>query len=430
MSQLILCLPLPDADSALFAYALSQDGQALDRHGMAEAALLPFQGVHDVVALVPIQALSWHRVQLPKGSTAQPGRLRTVLEGLLEEQVLDDIDALHCAVQPGIDKTGGAAWVTVCQRDWLRQALAVLENAGCRVGRIVPEFAPSLRTPEAAQASPDTAAPPADARLYAIGEQPEAWWVRTGSDLSAGEMPPCVLRWPLADPRHASLQQDPLPFALSSLPETAVLADAAVAEDAEHWLHHPVSVQHPAQRWLQAASSPWNLAQFDLASSPADRMRKQAERYWHHFRHAPQWQPVRLGLLALLVVQLLGLNWAAWNERRQLAQNKQQLNSILTSTFPQVKLVLDPPLQMEREVGQLRQRSGTLVAQELEGLLTLIGSALPGTHLQAVQWDGTQLRLKGLAPTAEQQQALRQSLASGQMVLAQDGSDWLIRRKP
>ncbi|HEY8356183.1 MAG TPA: type II secretion system protein GspL, partial [Ramlibacter sp.] len=73
MSSLIVSLPLEPATAATeWAFALSPDGRTLQDHGKAAAALLPLpRGTGaEIVALVPVQALAWHRVDLPKGISA------------------------------------------------------------------------------------------------------------------------------------------------------------------------------------------------------------------------------------------------------------------------------------------------------------------------------------------------------------------------
>lgn len=437
MAQLLVRLRLPGAPEASFSHVLSPDGQAVDRHARSEAALLPWQDAHEVVALVPAQALSWRRVQLPKGSTANPARLRTVLEGLLEEHVLDDMAELHCALQPDAAKATGPVWVAVCHAGWLREQLDELEAAGCVASRIVPEFAPQpFGAAPAAFSEPGLDAPalPEDARVHAIAEDDgSAWWVRTGSDLEAGDDAPGVLLWPLPDPAEADLAQAEPPESVRRLAQqhpNAVLADAGIAQWAEQSLRQPVTVQHAAQRWLQAAATPWNLAQMAFANRQSDRMRKQAGLLWQRLVQAPQWQAVRWGLVALVLVQLIGLNWAALQERRMLADNKQAIAKTLTDTFPHVKLVVDPPTQMQRELDLLRQRSGALAPTEMEGMLTLISRALPDAQLQALQWDGAQLRIKGLALSTEQQASLQGTLHPSRLKLSQDGNDWLIRPAP
>ncbi|HEY0824720.1 MAG TPA: type II secretion system protein GspL, partial [Ramlibacter sp.] len=147
MSSLLVSLPLEPATNATeWAYAATPDGSTLADHGRAPAALLPLpRGAGaEVVAVVPVQALSWHRVDLPRGVAPGTPRLRAALEGLLEEQLLDDTESVHLAVEPA-SRAGEPAWVAICDRAWLRSALQLLEAAGRPVSRIVPEFAPEGR---------------------------------------------------------------------------------------------------------------------------------------------------------------------------------------------------------------------------------------------------------------------------------------------
>lgn len=68
---------------------------------------LPWTPDAEVVVVVPIIRLSWHRVDFPKGTLErgffQEGnapRLRAVLDGLLEDRLLDDTAQLHFAIRP------------------------------------------------------------------------------------------------------------------------------------------------------------------------------------------------------------------------------------------------------------------------------------------------------------------------------------------
>ena len=63
-------------------------------------------------------------------------------------------------------------------------------------------------------------------------------------------------------------------------------------------------------------------------------------------------------------------------------------------------------------------------------MLTLISRALPDAQLQALQWDGAQLRINGLALSTEQQASLQGTLHPSRLTLSQDGNDWLIRPAP
>ena len=366
MSSLIVALPLEPAGPATeFAFALSSDGRSLQSHGTAPAALLPEpRGAGaEVVALVPVQALSWHRVELPKGLGANSPRLRAALDGLLEERLLDDPEALHFALQPQ-PAAGQPVWVAACSRTWLRQCLQTLESAQRTVTRIAPEYAP-----EGAPA------------LYATGEPEHGLLVGASAD--------GVLWLPLA---AASL---PL---LPALPEEAPhVAEPAVAATAEQLLQRKFELQQTAQRWLRAAQSAWDLAQFEFASSGRSRALKKVASGWAELLRAPHWRPARWGAVLLVVANLAGLNAWAWKERGALEAKREAVRRSLTQTFPQVKVVVDAPVQMEREVAALRQVTGAVSGRDLESMLAALSTAVPpGRTAAGLEFTGTELRVRGL----------------------------------
>src|SRR3954447_22497953 len=101
MSALIVVLPAhPVGGSTEFEFAVTNDGSTMASHGSAQAAVLPtpMRAGSEVVAIVPAQTLSWHRIELPKGVTARTPRLRSALDGLLEDQLLDEPESLHFAL--------------------------------------------------------------------------------------------------------------------------------------------------------------------------------------------------------------------------------------------------------------------------------------------------------------------------------------------
>ena len=405
MSTLIIALPLPDAPaSGEYRYALSTDGVALSSQGAAPLALLPAlpRASGETVALVPLAALSWHRVSLPKGSQANATRLRAVLEGLLEEHLLDEPAQLHFALAPDA-RAGEPLWVAACQRSWLQEAVQALEAGGRPVARIVPEFAPP---------GTDTSPP---WPLQAVGDSPETGhWVALGQGSTAG-----LLRLPLGAPALALLQPPT---------DTPVLAEPAVATQAEALLGRPVQLQTSAERWLLAARGRWDLAQFELASSGSARVLKKAGSWGHSLLRAPQWRAARWGVLALLAVNLLGLNAWAWREQKILHDKQQAVRSVLQQSFPGVKVVVDAPLQMQREVDLLRQASGSISSRDLEALLGALAQALPAGHsLQALEFTDNQARLRGLALPPDTLASTSAQLRAAGYDLRQDGDSLLVQ---
>jgi general secretion pathway protein L len=382
MPLMLVTTPLnPASAGAEYGWArATDDGATVAGHGSAPLALLPPSP--EVTLLVPSAAVSWHTVTLPPGSLGSSTRLRSVLEGLLEERLLDDAETLHFALAPGA-KPGSPVWVAVCSRAALREAVHALEGAGKRVTRIVPEFAPQ----------PDAA----PTLLFVTGDPETPQF--TVCDANG------VITLPLNAANLAAAASAPVDTIIAS-------GEPAVAAQAEALLGMRLPIMQRAERWLQAARGPWDLAQFDLASSNRMRAGKKLASWWQQLRHAPRWRAARWGAVVLVLAQLIGLNAWAWKERRALDAKRGAVQTILTQTFPSVKLVVDAPVQMAREVAALQQATGGVARLDLEPMLAALGGVLPpGRVPTAIDYSAGQLRLRGLALTADELQRLTGQLA-------------------
>ena len=123
--------------------------------------------------------------------------------------------------------------------------------------------------------------------------------------------------------------------------------------------------------------------------------------------------PARWGAILLVAANLLGLNAWAWKERSALDAKREAVRRILTTTFPQVKVVVDAPLQMEKELVLLRQAAGATSGRDLEAMLGVLAAVAPPMRpLGALEYTGSELRLKGQPYTAEEARALAASLRS------------------
>lgn len=393
MSTLIICLPSAAYSStATYDYVNTPDGRTMTSHASGLLALLPAaeQG-GDVVAVVPISLLSWHAVELPKGVGSNSPRLRAILENLLEERLLDEPAQLHLALAPGpiID---GSAWVAACDRNWLRGHLHALETAGRPVARIVPEFAPETGS----------------LQLTVIGEMNMAQLVVTGQ--AAGG----VVRLPLNTAALALVQQRlnaDSDADADSGNDMLVFAEPGVSALAENLLQCKVSLLTRQQRWLEASRSNWDLAQFDLVNSGRARIFKRLSSAGRELLHAPGWRPARWGTALFLVVNLLGLNLWAWKEESTLQSRRAAIQAQLTQTFPKIKVVIDAPLQMEREVAALRQATGAASGQDLESILAALGVATaPDRVAMAVDYSAGEARVKGLKLNAQEATSLSDRL--------------------
>lgn len=389
MSILILSLPpsVPVA-GVEWHYVLSSDGRRVLRSGHCSAQLLPAPGrAGETVAVVPLRQLSWQRVTLPQGALASSQRLRTVLQGMLEEQLLDDPDSLHFALAPHA-AAGVPIWIAVCDRAWLRACLRTLEAAGHRVDRIVPAHAPGAT----ASGGPE---------CTLIGTPGDAFAVLTGVD---DEQAVSVM------PLQAQGLADRV------APATPLRAEPAVAELAERTFGRPVALQSLDEGLLVAARGAWDLAQFDLASNGRQRALRWLGTSANALWRAPEWRAARWALGLLIAGQVAALNLWAWQDARALARQQAAVRGVLTQTFPQVKLVVDAPVQMHKEMALLRQQTGALSTRDFESLLAAAAHALPAGQVPArIDYADGQLRLSGLTLSAEQSAALDRQLAAREL---------------
>lgn len=415
MSTLILHLPpAPPGPATSYRYVVTADGHQPLRHGTAAAAVLPEAGrPGEVVAVVPAQALSWQRVPLPPGlplGTHQPApRLRAALEGLLEDRLLDEPVQLHFALEPGA-AAGAPCWVAVCDRPWLQAHLQALEAAGRSVSRVVPEFAPG------ATAS-------GQCERTAIGTEDDAQLVLCGPDASAA-----VVRLPLAAAPAWPLPVTGTDDAGAPTALQPLRAEPAVAALAERLLGERAELLSVEARLLAAARGPWDLAQFELARSAQRRALRQVAAAATALLYAPQWRAARWGLATVLVVQIAGLQAWAWQERQGLQAKQAAVRSALTTTFPQVQVVIDAPAQMERELAQLRQGAGLLGPRDFESLLAALGQALPDGRLPAaVDYSNGELRTQGLTLAPDERDVVQTRLQPLGLRLREEGDRLVLQ---
>lgn len=364
-----------------FRYALSTDGLTVASQGQAQAALLPRAG--NVVAVLADSDVGWQRLTLPKAPAA---RLRAALGGLLEERLLDDDEDLHLALAPGATALA-PTWVAVMHKAWLRGELEQLEKAGLSIERVLPASWP--------------------------GDAPQGHFFEAGTAAAGGEH---VM---LCHAGESGLQLLRLDGSLARalLPEmtsqaTRWTATPPAVAPAERWLGASVAVLTEHERALQAARSLWNLRQFDLAP------RRRGTRWLRDLGRralSPLWRPVRIGALALLLVQLVGMNVWAWHQYRAIDDKQRAQASLLRESFPGVRAVLDAPLQMKREAEVLRAAAGRTGENDLETLLGAAAAAWPDGQgpVQTLRFEPGRLTLSAAGWNAQQLAQFRDRLRPG-----------------
>lgn len=402
MSQLIIALPqahYSEHQPPPLDFMLLAEGELIEA-GQAAASALPRikDTGHEVVALVPPQVLSWHAVQLPPGVNEQSPRLRAVLDGLLEDQLLDAPADLHLVLASegrSSSTAGDARWVAACERRWLAMAVQGLEAAGCKLSRVLPEWGP-----------------PGPARVHVTG-QPRHLQLLLCSPQSCAQMDfnPEVLAWALPQAGAAATR-------LSADPELLEQVQALCQAEVQPWPR--------SERWAAAALPRWDMARGLL-------MRRRAQRSPLEWLKAPRWRGARWATLGVLAVNLAGFNALAWSQSVQLQSRKEQMRQMLLQTFPQsqARATDDAPQQMQRELERLRAATTQPSATDLPVMLSAVLPALPpGRVPQALDYAPGQLRLAGLQLTPPELQALATRLRSQGYGAAAQGPELIVKTNP
>jgi len=397
--MLIVSLPTLRQPQAEWDFVLSDARARIIQSGQAQLALLP-KSEAEVVGVIPWQQLSWHPVQVPSsakrmltsrnasGSTAMGGgvqnlsKAQILMQGLLEEQILQDITSLHWVARPSAihrspkpsastataSDSSSTLWVACCDKNWLRQSLQTLEASGITVQRLVPELEPTQ------------------------DETPRWFIVNTGGGLNVVVCTPQSVagikeeaframqalhrsKAPLATSTTESWELDPSQAHIVSTPECISAASELLGLTPE--------LQTKAQRLLLASLSEWDFAQGEWAQGSARRWWKSTQKSWQVFWRSKEYQWARWGFMGVLGLQLLALNAWSWHQTQEMQAKTLAMRNLFQSTFPNVPVVIDPLAQMKRELEHLRQAKALASPGDFERLLEVLGQLQPSTSTGA-----------------------------------------------
>ena len=131
-----------------------------------------------------------------------------------------------------------------------------------------------------------------------------------------------------------------------------------------------------------------------------------------------EWRPVRIGVLALVVAQIVGLNLWAWHQNGAIEAKQAAMQALVKSAFPNVNAAdvqRDADAVMQREAQALRTMAGKPGETDLESMLQAAASAWPAERppvetlrfepgrltLSAAGWNDAQVaRFRGLLSPA------------------------------
>jgi hypothetical protein len=178
-------------------------------------------------------------------------------------------------------------------------------------------------------------------------------------------------------------------------------------------------------QWSRA--SDWDLLQWSLQSSESSRLMTRAWRIANRWWSDLKWKRFRQGSVALLVVNLIGLNvWTAMVQT-QLEKQNDELMQLFKASYPEVKVVIDPHKQMLAEAQRTQARIKTARVSFSASLSTLGELTPPEAGLaKEIQFKAEVLTVKGLIQSPEQIAFIRTKLAESNLDLKVSEDSWTV----
>jgi general secretion pathway protein L len=309
-------------------------------------------------------------------------RMRHALAYAIEDQLTSDAESVHAVLGPAVG--GGRRAIAAIDKFWLRNLIVALENAGVR--------------PHALNV--ETCLLPRNADEWTVALEGSSGFVRTGDAagmaLDQVENPPPVLRLALEDARQAA-----------TVPQRIVI-HAQPPFDPERWssvLGVPCLAADPWRPWREPGPAVIDLLQGEFATASG------LPKLWVRLR------PAVILLALAMAIEVVGV-FAHWGAlRHEKYRLESQMEQTFRKAFPQAQAVVDPALQMSRNLEVVRAAGGIAQASDF---LSLVGKAArhyPGTaspQLKAIAYDAGRLTLDvALADRRQAESLLRGFGADG-----------------
>ncbi len=347
--------------------------------GNAAFADMPAADQVDVV--MPASRVLFTRVNLPPANAA---KTRQLLPFAVEDKLLANPENIHAVA--GIREQNGDTPVAVIDKGWVNELIAKLQLAKIHATSLVPE----------------TTLPPLPPDGWCMVWDGIRGFVRTGAmgglSLDGGDIvtPPLGLTLTLDEAR-----------AHNTAPQKIVLltADGKGEPDLLRWSEAlGLPVIHGGA-WTHAHANPQgsnvNFLQGNLAPS-----RKMADTL---ARTKPLW--ILAALIPLLHLGATTVDWVLLKNQKSSLQS--QMTERFKKVFPDAKVIVDAPLQMNRNLADLRRAGGVADASDFLPLLGSFSAALaatPNARTTAMQYEKGRLQIDVSLTNAEAAETLRGKL--------------------
>ena len=377
-------LPNPADDAAPLAYWLTmQDGRIASEIKQGDlAAAAADIGADNVIAYIPGIDILLTRVKLPGGRKSQ---LRNALPYALEENLIDDVDDLHCALGPQLEN--GQYIAAVARDDKISYWHQLLLSTGLHIQALLPDF---LLLPLAPH-------------KWSVACEGNTAYVRT----SETEGFVCQINvLPLLLQKELSTSKEQAPEAIifyGCLPFEDQLMGEVITSQCELIQHPPLGsgslIELLANNPLTTTSL--NLLQGEYA--PSSRL-LQRLRPWYA-------SAVLAGILILLgfvgsLIEYVSL-------KQQNAALDQQITQVFRQTFPDVTRIVNPASQMRSRVAELRGKgrgTGPEFSQMLARVAPVVANS-KGVTAQHLRYQMGQMEILLETPDLQSLENLKNRLS-------------------
>jgi len=349
----------PDATTR-FGWILFDARRGVLREDVTPAGDIPRAG--DCEAVLPASRVLFARLKLPRVNAAT---IRELLPYAVEDRLLADPSHIHAIA--GRTNESGETIVAVVDREWLRAMLEALWERGLRPSRAWPESAL-------------LAGGHADWNLVwgpSRGMLVDDDGVATECDRSPGGEAPFALK--LALDEASARGQRPRSVRVHT-------ATGAALPDLARWAQESGVSFAPGTQWETLARGEPQDHAIDLLQGE------------FRMRRAPRVRLPRAALALAAMIAALQLGFVAldaWRLERERASLEARRESIFRAAFPEARAVVDPDLQMRRNLADLKRAHGLATQDDFLGRLSR--AARDGGPARSIEYTDGKLVVKRAA---------------------------------
>lgn len=334
------------------------------------------------IVYVPGTDVLLTQVRLPDNRRKQ---LIRALPYALEDDLIDDVDSLHCIL--GSQVAAGLYNSAVVAHKKMRYWLDSLDSAGIRILRLLP----------------DTLLCPFEKNSWSIFSEQALDQVLVRTDLEQGFV--CSRENMITFIQKAAAKEDTAPakirlFHCESIDESAL--EVAVSGSSElEWVDDPRIEEAPFLLGLKSETTDFNLLQGRYA--PRSRIR-QYLRPWYS----------SAALLGLLLLIGLAANIIQYYSLQ--TKNEALKHAIITTfqhAFPEVKRIVNPQAQMRHHLSRLRgSNKQSLSFAKMLATIGPLAKNTKGLKIQNLHYQKGQMELLLELPDLQTLESFKQTLSS------------------